>query len=102
MNLTRVCQAPDRWSYMAWRSIWALCCDQNCNKDIRKRLRFLLSPSVYAVIINLRRHFLNPKGIDVSTQFGSYRVTEGRHHCLLSQDTLPQYSTDCSGVILSR
>ena len=40
-------------------------------------------------------------GIDVSLGFGSYRVivTEERHHSVLSQDTLPQYSTDCSGVI---
>jgi len=40
-------------------------------------------------------------GIDVTLGFGSYRVTDEIHSSVLSQDTLSQYSTDCSRVIHS-
>jgi hypothetical protein len=38
-------------------------------------------------------------GIDVTLGFGSYRVADEIHNSVLSQDTLSQYRTDCSGVI---
>ena len=81
-------------------AIWALNCEQNCNDHIWRKW-----PDAYFTIHVGRNHQQadtipgSETGIDVTLGFGSYRVTDEIHSSVQSQDTLSQYSTDCSGVI---